>query len=112
MRIAGELLEGKAIMILRALLVLVAGSLIGCGSQSSLMNVRDMTDQNLVEYYQGIEADMEITRKELEEYSKKGRVIPSAMKQDQLNSLKKRKSAVELEFIRRGLRIPKKDAAN
>ena len=92
----------------RAVSALVLGLLIGCSApQSSLMDVRDMSDENLVEYYLQIEDDIIATQKELEQQSKSSRVIPSAIKQDKLNNLKKRKYRVEGEFTRRRLALPK-----
>ena len=86
--------------------VLALGVLLGCASQSSLMSLKDMSDENLTSYYYGVEADIIATQKELESSSKSGRVIPSALKQDKLNDLKKRKYRVEGEFTRRRLPIP------
>lgn len=95
-------------MRLRAVSVLVLCVLVGCaGSQSSLMDVRDMSDENLTEHYLQIEDEILATQKTLEEKSKGGRVVLSAIEQDKLNNLKKRKYRVEEEFTRRGLELPK-----
>ncbi len=90
----------------RVALVFALGALVGCGSQSSLMNLRDMSDENLISYYRETEGEIVATQKELEGTSKGGRVIPSAIHQDKLNDLRKRKYRIEGEFTRRGLALP------
>ena len=93
-------------MSLRVASVLALGVLLGCASQSSLMDLKHMSDENLISYYQTVEADIVVTQKDLTESAKSGRVIPSAIKQDRLTTLKKRKYRVQGEFTRRGLPLP------
>ena len=45
-------------MSLRVASALALGVLLGCASQSSLMNVKHMTDENLVSYYHEVETDI------------------------------------------------------
>ncbi len=96
-------------MSLRVASALALGVLLGCASQSSLMDLKHMSDENLISYYHGVEADIIARRKELEDSSKSGRVIPSAINQDKLNALLKRKYRVEGEFTRRELPLPAKE---
>ncbi len=96
-------------MSLRVASVLALGVLLGCASQSSLMNLKHMSDENLISYYHEVETDIVARRQELENSSKSGRVIPSAINQDKLNALLKRKYRVEVEFTRRGLSKPMTD---
>ncbi len=95
-------------MSLRVASALALGVLLGCASQSSLMDLKYMSDDNLISYYHGVEVDIIAKQKELETSSKSGRVIPSAIKQDELNALMKRKYRVKGEFTRRGLPLPAK----
>ncbi len=90
--------------------VLALGVLIGCASQSSLMNIKHMSEETLITHYHEIEADIIATQKLLEDSSKSGRVIPSAIRQDELNDLRKRKYTVQSEFTRRGLPLPATNA--
>ena len=98
-------------MSLRVAAVLALGFLPGCASQSSLMDLKHMTDENLISYYHGVEADIVARQQELENSSKSGRVIPSAINQDKLNALLKRKYRVQGEFTRRGLSLPVKQTS-
>lgn len=91
---------------LRVVSVFALSALMGCASQSSLMDLRDMSDENLISHYLETEDEITATQKELEASSKGGRVIPSAIHQDELNDLKKRKYRIEGEFTRRGLALP------
>ncbi len=93
-------------MSLRVASVLALGFLLGCASQSSLMDLKHMTDETLISYYHEVEADLAVTQKQLEESASSGRVIPSAINQDKLNTLLKRKYRVQGEFTRRGLSLP------
>ena len=99
-------------MSLRVASALALGVLLGCASQSSLMNLKHMTDENLISYYHEVEADIVATQKELENSSKSGRVIPSAISQDKLNALLKKKYRVQGEFTRRGLSLPVKQTSD
>ena len=93
-------------MSIRVASVLALSLLLSCASRSSMMNVRDMSDDALVEHYQQIEAEIAAITKELDEAAKTtGRVIPFARKQDRLNSLKKRRATVLIELRRRDIRV-------
>jgi len=93
-------------MSLRVASALVLGLLLGCASQSTLMSLHDMTDENLISYYHDTEADLVTTQQELETLSKNSRYLLAATKQDKLNDLKKRKYRIQHEFDRRRLPIP------
>ena len=108
MRDPGYSIVRNGAMSLRVTSALALGVLLGCASQSSLMDVKFMSDENLISYYHGVEADIVARQKELEKSSKSGRVIPSAISQDKLNALLKRKYRVQGEVTRRGLPSPDK----
>ena len=96
---------------LRVVSVFALSALMGCASQSSLMDLRDMSDENLIAHHLETEDEIIATQKELEESSKGGRVIPSAIHQGELDDLKKRKYRIEAEFTRRGLALPATNAS-
>ncbi len=98
-------------MSLRVASVLALGFLLGCASQSSLMDLKHMTDETLISYYHEVEAEIVARQQELENSSKSGRVIPSAINQDKLNALLKRTYRVQGEFTRRGLSLPVKQTS-